>query len=89
MIRQVLFIGGSADGKRESIDSPLEVIDIQVMKDCFARWNENVERPPVKIESYYRVSTPYRIGDCYAYLFQSESEKNLIPLLINGYRREK
>jgi hypothetical protein len=88
MTEPVLFIGGSADGQRKFFDRPLQRIDVQVMKGE-ATWTDSPERPPVTVETYYRVFLPYRMRDCQAYLIESESPNNLIPLLIEGYRQQK
>jgi len=88
MTETVLFVGGSADGKRKVFDRPLETIDVQVMKGD-AVWTDCPERPPVMIEKYHREFIPSRIRDCRVYLIESESPDNLIPLLIEGYRRKE
>ena len=74
MTETVLFVGGSADGK--DIDAWGDYFDIPV---------------PTKLgrERYQRVKLTNGMQDFHVFLALSESPDNLIPLLIEGYRKAK
>ena len=81
MTETVLFVGGSADGKMMAIAHPMSRIDFQIMQGV-AVWTDCPERIPVTTETYNRVAP-------HCYLISTESPDNLIPLLIEGYRRKE
>lgn len=82
MTETVLFVGGGMDGKRWVMERLADRIEVPVLRGdpswvvaCF-----------VKSETYILQDFgPKRT----IYLISTESPDNLVPLLIEGYRKEK
>jgi hypothetical protein len=72
MTETVLFVGGSADGKRMSVNLAMQRVGVGLKEEAYRR------------QVFRSGSRDYSI-----YLVESESPDNLIPLLIEGYRRKE
>lgn len=78
MTETVLFVGGSQDGKMKNVKERMRYYDIPVlMKGGFG------------IERYWCEILHFGTKEHPVYLSMAESPDNLIPLLIEGYRKEK
>ena len=77
MTESVLFVGGCADGKRIAVKG-LQYFDIPKLTEGGFR-----------IERYHRETLTNGKQDFHVYLSTTEPPDNLIPLLIEGYRKEK
>lgn len=84
MTETVLFVGGSADGKRCIVRGETDRVDIPTInKDGFS------DGVPTGRESYHRATVEYGAFEYHFYLISTESPDNLIPLLIEGYGRKE
>jgi hypothetical protein len=82
MTETVLFVGGSRDGER---------IAVRGSGDFNVQFFKSGEEEPIEIETYHLIVPHTLIHDvpCPIYLISTESPENLIPLLIEGYRRKE
>ena len=80
MTETVLFVGGSADGKQREVE----------IKDDVVYFEQMVLAPGgFRVEIYRREAIVRNMKSYYFYIPSTESPDNLIPLLIEGYRRKE
>ena len=78
MTETVLFVGGSADGKQREVE----------IKDDVVYFEQMVLAPGgFRVEIYRREAIVRNMKSYYFYIPSTESPDNLIPLLIEGYRK--
>jgi len=83
MTETVLFVGGSADGSKRLVNFGTEIVSVPILHPAVDEIkNETYIRRVLHLNSNGRLI-------CFAiYLISTESPDNLIPLLIERYRKE-
>jgi hypothetical protein len=87
MVETVLFVGGSADGEKMHISSTAQ--EVRLLVPPAQSDNSMCQRLD---EETYRRQIIYAYKEMKGhpiYLISTESPDNLIPLLIEGYRRKE
>ena len=83
MTETVLFVGGRMDGKRQVFSKTPDSIDIPVWCESpHIYWVDPNWEMCIEWETYNHAAP-------HCYLISTESPDNLIPLLIEGYRKVK